>query len=95
MSRYSGGQDNEFWLRLEWGIPYTVERMKRSSINVDLLAMTRWTCRRTDSRISLLGHLKETSTDHVCRVLFRMALRAADRPRRTTLRKVEPELFML
>jgi hypothetical protein len=37
MSRYSGGQDNEFWLEAWNGSPYTVERMGRPAITVDHL----------------------------------------------------------
>jgi hypothetical protein len=37
MSRYSGGQDNEFWLEAWNGGPYTVERMSRPAIAVDHL----------------------------------------------------------
>jgi hypothetical protein len=35
MSRYSGGQDNEFWLEAWNGGAYTVERMGRSPVSVD------------------------------------------------------------
>jgi Protein of unknown function (DUF3987) len=37
MSRYSGGQDNEFWLEAWNGGAYTVERMGRPAIAVDHL----------------------------------------------------------
>ena len=37
MSRYSGGQDNEFWLEAWNGGSYTVERMGRPPIVVDYL----------------------------------------------------------
>ena len=37
MSRYSGGQDNEFWLEAWNGSAYTVERMGRPPISVDYL----------------------------------------------------------
>jgi hypothetical protein len=37
MSRYSGGQDNEFWLEAWNGSAYTVERMGRPPISVDHL----------------------------------------------------------
>jgi hypothetical protein len=37
MSRYSGGQDNEFWLEAWNGSPYTVERMQRAPIVVSHL----------------------------------------------------------
>jgi Protein of unknown function (DUF3987) len=37
MSRYSGGQDNEFWLEAWNGNPYTVERMERAPIVVSHL----------------------------------------------------------
>jgi hypothetical protein len=37
MSRYSGGQDNEFWLEAWNGDSYTVERMGRPPIVVDYL----------------------------------------------------------
>src|SRR5215472_1251928 len=37
MSRYSGGQDNEFWLEAWNGDSYTVERMGRPPIVVDHL----------------------------------------------------------
>ena len=37
MSRYSGGQDNEFWLESWNGGPYTVERMSRPAIVIDHL----------------------------------------------------------
>jgi hypothetical protein len=37
MSRYSGGQDNEFWLEAWNGSAYTVERMGRPPIAVDYL----------------------------------------------------------
>jgi hypothetical protein len=37
MSRYSGGQDNEFWLEAWNGGPYTVERMSRPAIAIDHL----------------------------------------------------------
>ncbi len=37
MSRYSGGQDNEFWLEAWNGNSYTVERMGRPPVVVDYL----------------------------------------------------------
>jgi hypothetical protein len=37
MSRYSGGQDNEFWLEAWNGNPYLVERMGRPPISVEHL----------------------------------------------------------
>ena len=37
MSRYSGGQDNEFWLESWNGNPYRVERMGRPAVAVDHL----------------------------------------------------------
>src|SRR5262249_19674582 len=37
MSRYSGGQDKEFWLEAWNGGPYRVERMGRPPISVDHL----------------------------------------------------------
>jgi hypothetical protein len=37
MSRYSGGQDNEFWLEAWNGSAYAVERMGRPPISVDYL----------------------------------------------------------
>ena len=37
MSRYSGGQDNEFWLEAWNGGHYTVERMSRPAISIDHL----------------------------------------------------------
>jgi hypothetical protein len=37
MSRYSGGQDNEFWLEAWNGNPYLVERMGRPPISVEYL----------------------------------------------------------
>jgi Protein of unknown function (DUF3987) len=37
MSRYSGGQDNEFWLEAWNGSAYTVERMGRPPVSVDYL----------------------------------------------------------
>jgi hypothetical protein len=37
MSRYSGGQDDEFWLEAWNGGPYTVERLSRPSISLDYL----------------------------------------------------------
>jgi hypothetical protein len=37
MSRYSGGQDNEFWLETWNGNPYSVERMGRPPISIDHL----------------------------------------------------------
>ena len=37
MSRYSGGQDNEFWLEAWNGGHYTVERMTRPAISIDHL----------------------------------------------------------
>ena len=39
MGRYSGGQDNEFWLEAWNGGSYTVERMGRSPIVVDHLLL--------------------------------------------------------
>jgi len=37
MSRYSGGQDNEFWLEAWNGNPYLVERMSRPPVSVEHL----------------------------------------------------------
>jgi hypothetical protein len=37
MSRYSGGQDNEFWLECWNGNAYRVERMARPAVAVDYL----------------------------------------------------------
>ena len=37
MSRYSGGQDNEFWLEAWNGGHYTVERMSRPAVSIDRL----------------------------------------------------------
>ena len=37
MSRYSSGQDNEFWLEAWCGGPYRVERMQRPAVHIDHL----------------------------------------------------------
>jgi hypothetical protein len=39
MSRYSGGQDNQFWLMAWDGKPYSIERMGRPAIQLDHLLL--------------------------------------------------------
>jgi hypothetical protein len=69
MSRYSGGQDNEFWLEAWNGGPYLVERMGRRPISIDHLL------------VGVVGGLQpdkvsksfKNDADGVCQGLFRLA----------------------
>jgi hypothetical protein len=89
MSRYSGGQDNEFWLEAWNGGTYTVERMGRPSIAVDHLL------------VGIVGGLQPDKLARsfqgdldgmYARVLFAWPGDAPYRPLSNEVAEVEPEI---
>jgi Protein of unknown function (DUF3987) len=89
MSRYSGGQDNEFWLEAWNGNPYTVERMERPPIALDFLL------------VGLVGGLQPDKLarafkgDHdgmYARMLFSWPAEPSYRPLTNEVTEVEPDI---
>ena len=89
MSRYSGGQDNEFWLEAWNGNPYTVERMERPPITLDFML------------VGLVGGLQPDKLarafkgDHdgmYARMLFSWPAEPSYRPLTNEVTEVEPDI---
>src|SRR6266516_1043555 len=89
MSRYSGGQDNEFWLEAWNSNPYTVERMNRPSINVDHLLVGLVGGLQPDK---LARSFKGDLDGMYARVLFAWPVEPPYRPLTNEVAEVEPEI---
>jgi hypothetical protein len=90
MSRYSGGQDNEFWLEAWNGGSYTVERMGRPAIVVDYLL------------VGIVGGLQPDKVARsfkgdldgmYARALFAWPEEPGYRPLSAEATEIEPEIF--
>jgi Protein of unknown function (DUF3987) len=90
MSRYSGGQDNEFWLEAWNGNPYTVERMNRPPINVDHLLVGLVGGLQPDK---LARSFKGDLDGMYARVLFAWPEEPPYRPLTNDVAEVEPEII--
>jgi hypothetical protein len=89
MSRYSGGQNNEFWLEAWNGSAYTVERMGRPPISVDhLLAGVVGGLQPDKLARSFKGDLDGM----YARVLFSWPAEPAYRPLTNDVAEIEPEI---
>jgi hypothetical protein len=90
MSRYSGGQDNEFWLEAWNGNPYTVERMNRSPLMLDHLLIGIVGGLQPDK----LGRSFKGDADGMyARVLFAWPAEPPYRPLTDAVAEVEPEIL--
>jgi hypothetical protein len=89
MSRYSGGQDNEFWLEAWNGHPYIVERMGRDPICVDFLLVGMVGGLQPDK---LSRSLKGDLDGMYARVLFSWPSEPPYRPLTNEVAEVEPEI---
>ena len=89
MSRYSGGQDNEFWLEAWNGNPYIVERMGRDPICVDYLLVGMVGGLQPDK---LSRSLKGDLDGMYARVLFSWPSEPPYRPLTNEVAEVEPEI---
>ncbi len=89
MSRYSGGQDNEFWLEAWNGRAYTVERMGRPPIAVDYLLVGLVGGLQPDK---LARSFKGDLDGMYARVLFAWPPDTPYRPLTNEVAEVEPEI---
>jgi hypothetical protein len=89
MSRYSGGQDNEFWLEAWNGGSYTVERMSRPAIVLDHLLIGVVGGLQPDK---LARSFKGDLDGMYARVLFSWPPEPAYRPLADDVAQVEPEI---
>ena len=89
MSRYSGGQDNEFWLEAWNGSAYTVERMGRPPIAVDHLLVGIVGGLQPDK---LAQSFKGDLDGMYARVLFTWPVDPPYRPLTNEVAEVEPEI---
>jgi hypothetical protein len=89
MSRYSGGQDNEFWLEAWNGGAYTVERMGRPPIAVDHLLVGVVGGLQPDK---LARSFKGDLDGMYARVLFSWPPDPPYRPLTNIVAEVEPEI---
>jgi hypothetical protein len=89
MSRYSGGQDNEFWLEAWNGNPYTVERMGRPPITVKHLLVGLVGGLQPDK---LARSFKGDLDGMYARVLFGWPVDPPYRPLTNEVAEVEPEI---
>ena len=89
MSRYSGGQDNEFWLEAWNGSSYTVERMGRPPIAVDHLLVGIVGGLQPDK---LARSFRGDLDGMYARVLFAWPGDAPYRPLSNDVTEVEPEI---
>ena len=89
MSRYSGGQDNEFWLEAWNGCAYTVERMGRPPIAVDHLLVGVVGGLQPDK---LARSFKGDLDGMYARVLFSWPPDPPYRPLTNTVAEVEPDI---
>jgi hypothetical protein len=89
MSRYSGGQDNEFWLEAWNGNPYTVERMGRPPIAINHLLVGVVGGLQPDK---LARSFKGDLDGMYARVLFAWPLDPPYRPLTNEVAEIEPEI---
>jgi hypothetical protein len=89
MSRYSGGQDNEFWLEAWNGDSYTVERMGRPPIVVDHLLVGIVGGLQPDK---LARSFKGDLDGMYARVLFAWPPEPGYRPLTNEVAEIEPEI---
>jgi Protein of unknown function (DUF3987) len=89
MSRYSGGQDNEFWLEAWNGGAYTVERMGRPPITVDYLLVGVVGGMQPDK---LVRSFKGDLDGMYARVLFAWPADTSYQPLTNEVAEVEPEI---
>jgi hypothetical protein len=89
MSRYSGGQDNEFWLEAWNGSAYTVERMGRPPISVDHLLVGVVGGLQPDK---LARSFKGDLDGIYARVLFSWPAEPPYRPLTNDVAEIEPEI---
>ena len=89
MSRYSGGQDNEFWLEAWNGSAYTVERMGRPPISVDHLLVGVVGGLQPDK---LARSFKGDLDGMYARVLFSWPVEPPYRPLTNEVAEIEPEI---
>jgi len=89
MSRYSGGQDNEFWLEAWNGDSYTVERMGRPPIVVDHLLVGVVGGLQPDK---LARSFKGDLDGMYARVLFARPPEPGYRPLTNEVAEIEPEI---
>jgi hypothetical protein len=90
MSRYSGGQDNEFWLEAWNGGSYTVERMGRPPIVVDYLLVGVVGGLQPDK---LARSFKGDHDGMYSRVLFAWPPEPGYRPLTNDVTEIEPEII--
>jgi hypothetical protein len=89
MSRYSGGQDNEFWLEAWNGDSYTVERMGRAAIVVDYLLVGIVGGLQPDK---LARSFKGDLDGMYARMLFAWPPEPGYRPLTNEVAEIEPEI---
>src|SRR5215467_5798563 len=90
MSRYSGGQDNEFWLETWCGGPYRVERMGRSAVDIDHLLVGIAGGLQPDKLARSFGGDLDGM---YARVLFAWPAEPPYRPLTDEVAEVEPEII--
>jgi hypothetical protein len=90
MSRYSGGQDNEFWLEAWNGSAYTVERVGRPPITVNHLLIGVVGGLQPDK---LARSFKGDLDGMYARVLFAWPVEPPYRPLTNEVAEVEPEVI--
>jgi Protein of unknown function (DUF3987) len=89
MSRYSGGQDNEFWLEAWNGNAYNVERMGRPPISVDHLLVGVVGGLQPDK---LARSFRGDLDGMYARVLFSWPVESPYRPLTDEVAEIEPEI---
>jgi Protein of unknown function (DUF3987) len=89
MSRYSGGQDNEFWLEAWNGGHYTVERMSRPAVAIDRLLIGVVGGMQPDK---LARSFKGDSDGMSARFLFSWPPEPTYQPLANDVAEVEPEI---
>jgi len=89
MSRYSGGQDNEFWLEAWNGGRYTVERMSRPAVSIDCLLIGVVGGMQLDK---LARSFKGDSDGMSARFLFSWPPEPTYQPLANDVAEVEPEV---
>jgi hypothetical protein len=89
MSRYSGGQDNEFWLEAWNGKQFVVERMNRPPVSVDHLLVGITGGLQPDK---LVRSFKGDNDGMYARALFAWPNEAAYRPLSNDVAEIEPDI---
>jgi hypothetical protein len=89
MSRYSGGQDNEFWLEAWNGSHYTVERMSRPAISIDHLLVGVVGGMQPDK---LARSFRGDADGMSARFLFSWPLEPPYQPLANDVAEIEPEI---